>query len=341
MAIASNISLVLILSALVSTSLSADIPEQWTARAETGALVWSRLPVEGPMPNFGNGFLAAEFPSDSVSAQMYIAGVFTGGLPPPFGNATGGVSQRAPVPLPLTQLPNGTGWKGTALANDFEQATIEVLHQHEAEALDTASVTIRHFFHREEMHLLVSEVLVNNSAGTEALDVEMITPWQANDSGAGGIAFRESPLPAGDDGLRCQVGTTTEAERVLSGQNAGTGMERVTVAVCYPSTLRSLRAGPGAVANDSTVVTVYTSRESDDPLKDAIAAWQHYTAAGVESLHVSHSRAQTRLWSSRIEVSGNLELAKAVNSSLYGILISVREELNYSTSPGRSYHRGG
>jgi trehalose/maltose hydrolase-like predicted phosphorylase len=231
-------------------------------------------------------------------------------------------------------LPHGTGWKGSALANDFEQATIEVLHQHESNATDSASIYTRHYFHRQEMHLLVAEVLVNNSAGKTALDLDFSTPWPAKDSGAAGITFKPAPSVATGKDMQCQVGETTESERVATGQNAGTGMERVTVAVCYPTAKTRLRAGPATVVNASTVVTVYTSRESQEPLKDAIAAWQHYTALGMESLHALHSSAQIRLWSSRIEVEGDLELAKAVNSSLYGILISVREDLNYSTSPG-------
>jgi hypothetical protein len=39
----------------------------------------------------------------------------------------GGVSARAAVPLPLTQVRNGTGWHAVALANDFERATVELL----------------------------------------------------------------------------------------------------------------------------------------------------------------------------------------------------------------------
>ena len=311
------------------------IPEPWAQRAAGGALVWSATPVIGPMPNFGNGFAAAEFPTDATSAQMYIAGVFEGGLPPPFGKEMGGVSARAAVPLPLTQVRNGTGWHAVALANDFERATVELLLLRQAgdnehdDAATPAAVVTRHYFHRESMHLLVAEVAVNNSAGAEPLELEVATLWPSGASRAS--SFKATSAGAG--GPSCQIGTTTESERVMSGATAGTGMENVTVVVCYPRSGLTLRAAPGATAHASTVVTVYTSRESAAPLQDAIALWRNHTAAAT-ALQASHYAAQTRLWSSRIEIEGDLELAATVNSSLYGILISVREGLNYSTSPG-------
>ena len=245
------------------------IPEPWAQRAAGGALVWSATPVIGPMPNFGNGFAAAEFPTDATSAQMYIAGVFEGGLPPPFGKEMGGVSARAAVPLPLTQVRNGTGWHAVALANDFERATVELLLLRQAgdnehdDAATPAAVVTRHYFHRESMHLLVAEVAVNNSAGAEPLELEVATLWPSGASRAS--SFKATSAGAG--GPSCQIGTTTESERVMSGATAGTGMENVTVVVCYPRSGLTLRAAAGAAAQASTVVAIFSSRESADPLQ--------------------------------------------------------------------------
>ena len=123
-------------------------PAEWLARAATGALVWSATPIAGPMPNYGNGFMAAEFPMRprDNSAQMFIAGVFSGGLPPPFGVEMGAVSQRAGVALPLMQSDDDR-WNTTMLANDFERATIETLQvydPHDGVSAGGATLRTRH-----------------------------------------------------------------------------------------------------------------------------------------------------------------------------------------------------
>ena len=71
---------------------------RWAERGARGRLVWSPMPVAGPLPNFGNGYIASQWRQSGGS--MFIAGVMSSGLPPPFDNATGGgVSQRTAVPL--------------------------------------------------------------------------------------------------------------------------------------------------------------------------------------------------------------------------------------------------
>ncbi len=40
------------------------------------------------------------------------------------------------------------------------------------------------------------------------------------------------------------------------------------------------------------------------------------------------------LWSSGIEITGNLTVAASVNSSFYYILTALRDDWPYSTSPG-------
>lgn len=61
----------------------------------------------GPRPNLGNGYMATQVGSSS----FYIAGVFTGDLPPPFGKSKGAVS--GPVNVCVTSLRNHTDqWVG-------------------------------------------------------------------------------------------------------------------------------------------------------------------------------------------------------------------------------------
>ena len=326
------------------------LPDSWASRSAAGSLVWARLfpngstslnqtcfdnhgrPTACPdvLPNYGNGYMAAQFPTDAGSAPcrravsgtapgyMFIAGVFSGGLPPPFGEAMGAVSQRAAVPLPLPRVLT-PGWTPAALANDFEYAMVEQLQTNGASTL-----LLRHYFHRASMHLIMADILLNNSAGGERVEVELATAWPSC------CTWFKPASPRRLLGAKpeCQVGTTAESERTLSGQ----GAPRVTIAVCYSPSNHTVSAEAGKVEQVTTIASVYTSLESADPLAAAAKEWQE--SQGSFGLQESHIVAQQELWDSRIEIAGDMELAKIVNSSLYGILISVRDELNYSTSPG-------
>ena len=156
------------------------IPAPWLDRSAAGHLVYSSLPIDGPSPNFGNGFLAAQFPANASTAHMFIAGVFTGGLPPPFGREMGSVSQRAVVPLPLVQVSGGE-WQVSALANDFELATIE---EYRTNTRTESSVLLRHYFHRAQRHLFVSEVM---------LPVARSTTWAWKTPDASELTSTRSP----------------------------------------------------------------------------------------------------------------------------------------------------
>jgi len=53
-----------------------------------------------------------------------------------------------------------------------------------------------------------------------------------------------------------------------------------------------------------------------------------------EKLLKTHKQAWLELWKSRFEIGGNMELEKAIRSSLYYILSSIREDWFYPPSPG-------
>lgn len=294
------------------------LPARWLERQAAGNLVWAVTPavgpVPGPLPNFGNGYMAAQF--TQAAGTMFIAGVMSGALPPPFGpEKGGGVSQRAGVPLLLGRI-SDAGWRQQALANDLEQAFVEELYTNSA----GAKVTLRHYAHRDSMHLLITDIFVNN---TGIDDASAVVSARYNWSSPAGAAVSFAQSGSAPPGATCQVGRTAVAE---------TGADRVTIAICYTADELQVSTEAGG-GRGSLLTAIFTSLESVDPLADAIAAWKshHGAAAALLGTHVA---AQEALWESRIEVGGNLELALSVNSSLYGIMISVRDELNFSTSPG-------
>ena len=85
----------LVLLTAAAAAAATPVPPPWAARAAGGQLVYSALPVQGPLPNLGNGYMAAQL----GAPHLYVAGVMTGPLPPPFGpELHGDVSHRAGLP---------------------------------------------------------------------------------------------------------------------------------------------------------------------------------------------------------------------------------------------------
>lgn len=287
-------------------------PDNWVRRAAQGQLVWSTTPINGPMPNFGNGYIAAQYNSTS----MFIAGVFSGASPPPFGaERSDNITQRADIPLLLAST---TGWTSQAIANDMERAWVENFYDRED---TTATAILRHYAHRDRMHLLLTEVTVNNTAGKDTVRLDAVIQWPASPPHA--VVWRQSAVVS--DGPNCHVGQTVATE---------TGAAPITIAICHTATGSAISAKPGEVATARLMTSIWTSQEATSPLHAAIQDWAAAEAVSMPRLRESHLQAQETLWGSRIEIEDNLPLALAVNSSLYGILISVRDDLNYSTSPG-------
>ena len=145
-------------------------------------------------------------------------------------------------------------------------------------------------------------------------DVGLETQWQS------------IPLPGG----------ATSEVMVLSGatyemETKSTPRTTVAVVATSPPT-DALTLAPGQSAY--LLASVATSLESTDPVRSATAAYR--TAfPQASSLFASHAAAWSELWRSGLEVEGGREdVARAVNSSLYYILSSIREDTPYSLSPG-------
>ena len=295
---------------IAATAIAAlNIPADWSARADAAHLVWAPEPFQGPRPNFGNGYAAMEFDGDYI----YVAGVFSGGLPPPFGNDTahGGrdTSHRAGIPTIALGVVGGTTdergavWQRSAIALDFEQASVEELL---TRGNTTATLRQRHFFHRaqDRMHLLVADLALNNTAGTTPVTA-YTSPPVLTTGGLGLHMRRLAPPPIAAEAT-CYGGTTLTAESPGG---------RVAVAACWDGRSTTLHAPAGKAAHELLVASIWSSLETDRPLEKAAEDWAAARALSRAELLESHTEAQQALWRSRIEVQGDHELAKLVNSS--------------------------
>jgi trehalose/maltose hydrolase-like predicted phosphorylase len=71
-----------------------------------------------------------------------------------------------------------------------------------------------------------------------------------------------------------------------------------------------------------------------DPLAVALSALEGVMRCAVADVLGEHSRGWAGIWENGLEVEGDVELATAINGSLYQILSSVRADWPYGTSPG-------
>jgi len=78
---------------------------------------------------------------------------------------------------------------------------------------------------------------------------------------------------------------------------------------------------------------LFATTETVDVVAKAKKAWESANATKVGSLFASHVNAMQKLHAPGIEVDGNVELARVVNSSIHALLGSYRSDSAYSSAP--------
>eukprot|EP00698_Gefionella_okellyi_P004446 TRINITY_DN1409_c0_g1_i2.p1 TRINITY_DN1409_c0_g1~~TRINITY_DN1409_c0_g1_i2.p1 ORF type:complete len:606 (+),score=116.53 TRINITY_DN1409_c0_g1_i2:597-2414(+) len=107
------------------------------------------------------------------------------------------------------------------------------------------------------------------------------------------------------------------------------------VGVCASFIPQQLVLGGTAKKREMFATVIYTSEETDDPATAAMLEFLQVTSVhSYESLLKSHETEWAHLWTSGMDVSDNLALARMINSSMYYILSSTRTDWIYGISPG-------
>jgi trehalose/maltose hydrolase-like predicted phosphorylase len=294
------------------------------------------------MASVGNGYAA--FVIDG--AELYVGGIY---------NGPAGVMN----PSHRAALVNYQGVKvsGQLLYGglNMEQATYTRVYQINPQC----TVTQTFYAHRTNRHLLVQSITVDNTAGTtnclvtlSNLDQKPITedftllkstvhPTQMYTVREFQILTSEAP-----NGVKPRVGVATSDFGVQSTSkngatwNVGSNGLRQDAANAHSTSSdpqlvskREVTVAPGAVTEIPWITAIWTDLETQTPFQ---AAESEYLAAvqGYGSLFGSHTQSWESLWSSRIEVGGNLALAQIINSSIYYTLSSIRADWPWSLSPG-------
>ena len=194
------------------------------------------------------------------------------------------------------------------------------------------------YAHRTEKSLFVVELRAFAPPGGTwpAGGCSVVLHWAVN---ATTPDFTGGLTPGGGGTAALMTLTTREAEV------PGTPLRRVAVA--FPPWVA---AGGGSVnvsfaAEGVAVlaaVVLHSDLDADDPVGAAASDWVKLNAVGADTLLATHDMAMGTLWESGIELTGNLTIAAAVNSSLFYIISALRADVNYSSCPGglatNSYH---
>ena len=104
----------------------------------------------------------------------------------------------------------------------------------------------------------------------------------------------------------------------------------------------NITVSPHASTTFLSVTSIVTNLDSlsgfvpacPDSVQCSLAQYNLAVGLGPKNLFESHSRAWAEIWKSGIEVSNNRFASLRINSSLYYLLSSVRQDFNYPPTPG-------
>jgi len=282
------------------------VPDEWKQRSEAGQLLYSADPAHLKAwlkPNLGNGYMGTQF----GRPWMYLSGVYNGYKVN---------SQRARVPVPLVVKPRG---RCTGMALDFERGVVE-----EVFVWPKAHVLVRTYFHQALPHIAVTELEIDNSKGADPFS------FQVEDHLAS-----KFPDFATKSFLRKQASTCLSL-RTRKAESPRTKL--IDVALCRANPDPVYSVGPGETRRVLLHAAVWTSRDAPSPSPSVLtsAQMEYGGVAGrePEEVYKQHLAGMQQLWRGGIEIDGNLELARHVNSSWWNLLLSYRWGQNMSSSPG-------
>eukprot|EP01122_Echinamoeba_exundans_P007110 TRINITY_DN2113_c0_g1_i1.p1 TRINITY_DN2113_c0_g1~~TRINITY_DN2113_c0_g1_i1.p1 ORF type:complete len:729 (+),score=110.10 TRINITY_DN2113_c0_g1_i1:1-2187(+) len=289
---------------LAAFASSCAVPPEWIARSNSGRLAYTTVQPRDVRyyPALGNGYLGQQF----EDPYLYMAGVYLGnGL-----IANGAV--RARIPNRIFASPQ-IGIFASAL--DLETATFQVIYCDPA--APNISVTSTTYAHRSIRSLWITEMSLSNAA---------------NVASTVSVSDRS---PTGSPDLNSTLQTAQEYSYMVGNVKKP---EVKTVAPSHFAVVstkvpKSVFLAPGSTQTIYLIAAMRSSIDSSNPLQDAITDFQAAQSAPTKLLPL-HMASWAELWRGRVEIAGNPSLALKVNSSLYALYSSIRDDLPWAPSPG-------
>lgn len=266
---------------------------------------------------------------------------------------------------------DGAPAKATASALDLRRAAYEVAtpmpseaHAREKGVGERSHCVQRTYAHRSLQHLLITEFVCENHDASKPLSVVLkqrhcpdgiaqsaFTPYaplcpktDASKNHGSEMGYVRVDVPSGMPGVACSRSTMAA--------NESPSLPPAVVGECHSDVPRSglqVAVPPGQARLFSLISARYSNMDNGvaihadgtatlnhnanrDPVALAKAAWSSASASST-SLFAQHVAAIALLNTPGVEVSGNLELARVVNSSLYSLLGGFREDSPYAMAP--------
>lgn len=305
--------LLLLLLVVVVVSLASAIPADWQGQYDDGTLLYSAGVPDNAQLNatIGNGFVATAVGSDTT----YMAGVFNG-----YNNTTPSHRARLPGFAALTLSAPGAFVQGLAL--DLVRAV-----HHTRVLVNGTVVQWSTYAHRVRREVVVVEVRAWGGAGAPAVVLQTHMNW--------GAPSEDVTAPAPVEGHPGCVSATA-----LLAEDPG-NVAPTRIVVCGPPLVpATLTLVPDGAATARFVWAFASSVAGADPLAVASAAYDAATSVAMHVLRSEHETAWAALAvHQRIVVEpaaspALLPLRQTLTSSLYYLLSSVRDDWDFSLSPG-------
>jgi len=281
-------------------------PQWWNDRVEQGKLLSSTSePSNYLMTSVGNGYIAQVIGGNSI----YVSGVYNGPA-----LSIRNPSHRALIPNFQT-ITIGSGAQFQYGGIDLYNGTYTRVYSF----INGASATQLFYAHQTIRNILVQEIVIDNSVGSQDLQVQLttitnITSPDLNinlfDSNSQTSTYNASILQPEVDFIACLGITTTNV----------------------PS---SITVPAGKVVTNTFITSIVTNMESpNEYLESSMDIYKQSMMQQPSTLLNTHIQAWDQIWEARIEVGGNLELAQAINSSMFYMLQSIRSDWPHGLSPG-------
>lgn len=313
-------------------------PKDWEPLVANAQLLYAPGSAEPPshlQTYVGNGYLATQIDSN----DLFVAGLFNGPA-----LAKDNPSHRARIPSPVhfsvtngqvkdagLALNMGTFLRRTQIGQGNKYVAIPIF------IFSIDLVEQRWYAHRAYKNVLVYELVQIQGANPVAVCVKQDKGPSSSD-----ISVKQVPAPL----VTAFTGQTVQPEVENMPLNQ---LTIVTSAV--GSTNQSSGVGSFCTTISRTqpftyVTIVTTSLETPDHYNLALQLYDKYaklatvttdvlvSGNNASQLFVDHMLAISELNQGGIEIAGDLALAQAINSSYYYILSSIRDDWDYSLSPG-------
>eukprot|EP01005_Ploeotia_sp_CARIB1_P001418 NODE_34_length_2296_cov_444.940526_g33_i0.p1 GENE.NODE_34_length_2296_cov_444.940526_g33_i0~~NODE_34_length_2296_cov_444.940526_g33_i0.p1 ORF type:complete len:722 (-),score=164.21 NODE_34_length_2296_cov_444.940526_g33_i0:54-2219(-) len=304
---------IIIFIILTDTQQDDVVPAWWKSGYEKGSFLYSTEANPANRPQVGNGYVATFVATETE----YIAGVFNG-----IGTKTPSHRARIPASTNIGVTYNGTELTPVAWGLDLQTAIAYRLY-----SAENCTITQTWYAHRTLRHAIIMSVTFDNTQGHQALEFSFINH-------GGGVSKDLTITNNTKYGFTAQTKLPEEPTTPLTSLCVAT----------TPTQGNTVKVNSHSTTTSYIISVRYTSLSKDHeyiPYSGSTTLWdtcwanyEKLTKADKSQLLREHTTAWSYLWDSRIEIDGDMQLARIVNASVYALLNGIRADWPYSTSPG-------